>query len=157
MNLDRIAMYLFVASITFGLTGAAYVYGVFSHRDGLFPYPQLNAIQKELRELLNPPGHLLLNTRTKATTSVESANTDVMQDGLIVVAGSINGARDTFVKLIDRKGTVHHEWRPVWGETWPEVSGRLFASNAANENFPIDRLPRGNKHSMTCAVGDKGA
>jgi hypothetical protein len=51
-----------------------------------------------------------------------------------MIVGSLQGERDTFVRVIDPDGTVIHEWIPRWAEVWGDSAG----------NFPSRRRPRRN-------------
>jgi len=89
----------------------------------------------DLEELLFPSDSILA-TETRITEKiVDIRQPDRLASGLLMIVGAIQGTRDTFVRVIDRNGTVIHEWIPRWAEVWSDNAG----------NFPHSRRPRGNK------------
>jgi hypothetical protein len=130
-RLDQIAKILFILSIVVTLTGGVYLYGGFSFRHSLFPVPLLRNIKSDLKELLFPSDKILSTEEVYASPSVATLQSDRQAPGLLLIVGTIGGGRDTYVRVIDRDGTIIHEWNPRWDNVWGTNEG----------SFPIDRRP----------------
>lgn len=133
-TVDRIAKSFFDLSVVIILAGTFYIYGVLSHRDDLFPLPLWREAYSNVHELLFPSDKILKAEHVFYTKPVETLQPDRVAPGLLMIVGSINGTRDTYVRVIDRNGTIIHEWTPRWTAIWGNVEGK----------FPTDRRPRGN-------------
>lgn len=62
---------------------------------------------------------------------VRTVRPDEAEPGLIMVAG-IDGERRSFVRVIDRQGTVLHEWLPDWFEIWKDPPDAIPANRLPN-------------------------
>jgi hypothetical protein len=134
--LEQIAKFMFILSIVVTLAGGGYLFGVFSYRDQeeLFQIPWFRTIATDLQELLFPSAKKFLTTTTLYTNpSIETLQPDLLAPGLLLIVGSSEGTCDTYVKVIDRKGTIIHEWNLRWNEVWSEKEG----------DFPSTHSPRG--------------
>ncbi len=134
---DVIAKYFFILSVALTLLGGAYAYGVFSYRQHLFPVPLLRNVYSDLHELLFPSDTILLievDPILNDGKTVETMPLERLAPGLLMIVGSLHGTRNTFVRIIDRNGTIIHSWTPQWSEIWGDSAG----------NFPNSRRPRGN-------------
>ena len=109
---DKIAKSLFILSIDITLVGVGYIYGVFSYRNDWFPVPLLRTIKPELQELLFPSDKILSTEVVYSNPSVDNLQPDRIAPGLLLIVGSVGGSRDTYVRVIDRNGTIIHEWFP---------------------------------------------
>ena len=114
------------------------MYGVLSHSREWFPIPLLRTVYVDLKELLPRSDDFLSTDTLHYSPRVEALQPDTTAPGLLMIVGSIDGTRDTFVRVIDRNGTVIHEWTPRWTEIWGKREG----------NFPVDRRPRGNNSAI---------
>ncbi|MEO0974870.1 MAG: hypothetical protein AAFX85_17415, partial [Pseudomonadota bacterium] len=123
----------FFASLTLVTLGGAYLYGLLSQRYDLFPAPLVTDVLREVRQLVAPDDGIL-SSKARHTTPLETALPERLAPGLVMIAGALDGGRDTFVRVIDRDGTVVHEWIPRWQEVWGASEGQ----------FPAGRRPRGN-------------
>ena len=130
---SAIAKYLFIFSVVVTLVGGSYAYGVYSYQQKIFPIPLLRIVRWNLQELMFP-SDAILAAGVDTGPTVETRQPERLAPGLVMVVGSIHGTRDTFVRIIDRSGTVIHEWIPRWADVWGDQGG----------NFPADRRPRGN-------------
>lgn len=133
--LEQIAKFMFILSIAVTLAGGGYIYGVFSYRDKeeLFKIPWIRAIATDLQELLLPGAKKFLTTKILYTNpSIETLQPDRLAPGLLLIVGSSEGTFDTYVRVIDRKGIVIHEWNLRWNEVWGKNEG----------DFPSTHRPR---------------
>ncbi len=132
-TVDQIAKSLFILAIVITLVGGGYIYGVFSYRGELFPISLLREIKSDLQELLFPSDKILATEVLYSNPSIETLQSDRLAPGLLLIVGSAKGSRDTYVRVIDRDGTIIHEWNPRWDEVWGDNEG----------DFPSNRRPRG--------------
>lgn len=131
---DRLPFFLFCAALVVILSGLSFAYGALAHRNNLFPIPAAKRIVGEIRELLAPSDRLLTIEANSEQPEIENLLPDQVAPGLLMIAGiRQEGARDTFVRIINRQGEVLHEWLPIWDEIWPEVP----------DSIGMDRRPRG--------------
>jgi hypothetical protein len=130
--LEKIAKFMFILSIVVTLIGGVYIYGAFSYREGLFPISWLNTIKNYRKEARFYKKFLSTEIRY-SNPSVETLQPDRLAPGLLLIVGSSEATCDTFVRVIDRKGTIIHEWNLRWNEVWGENEG----------DFPSVFRPRG--------------
>jgi hypothetical protein len=134
--LEQLAKFMFILSVVVTLAGGGYIYGVFSHRKQLFPISWVRAITTDLKELLFPYHKKFLSTDIRySNPSVETLQRDRLAPGLLLIVGSSEGTCDTYVRVIDRKGIIIHEWNLRWNEVWGENEG----------DFPSLFRPRGSR------------
>lgn len=143
-GLEKIAFYISSAAIS---ALFLYGFGVVSYRNSLFPIPQLEELYVQLEELLNDGPGLLESRRFDADElAIINDAPDKVEPGLLMVMGSVDGSRDTFIRIIDRDGNILHEWLPKWSEIWGEdegdfPKGRRPESEAGAYLHGVDILP----------------
>ncbi len=136
-NDDLLAKRIFILSAVLILIVVSFSYGVLSSRYNIFPMPLIKSVYMSVSELLNPSDSILV-VETDTTDQTESFEPDQLAPGLIMIVGSQQGTRNTFVDIIDRDGTVIHSWNPRWYEIWSDVE-------IEHSKFPKGRRPRGGK------------
>ncbi len=143
---DGISKLVFFFSIIVTLVVVVYLYGVFSHKHNLFPYEQLRKVYTNLNELLHGDD-ILSDKVTYNNKAIEILLPDSLNPGLLLITGALEGSRDTFVRVIDRNGTIIHEWNPKWNEIWGEKEGFFPRKNRPKTGMylhGIDILPNGS-------------
>ena len=143
---DRLAAILFFLSYSALIAGGALVYGIFAGMKHWAPVPQLDAIYEQVKELLPSANDFLIVDRIKHDTTIETLDAAALAPGLVLVAGDYE-PRQTFVRIMERDGTIVHEWRIPWGDIWASgegefPTGRRPASNMYLHGF--DLLPDGS-------------
>jgi hypothetical protein len=132
---EKVSRCLFFLSIAVTLVAGAFGYGVLSGRNDYFPVPWLKNVYLDIDELLFPHDSILTTLREGPGPSIETLHPEKLAPGLLMIVGSVQGTRDTFIRIIDRKGTIIHEWIARWNDVWGDKSG----------NFPRERIPRGDR------------
>jgi hypothetical protein len=117
-------------SVTIALVAGSFAYGVLSQRYQLFPVPLLKNVYLDLKELLSPSDAILTMESKNFDQYIEILQPEKLSPGTIMIVGSVQGTRDTFVRIMDRNGLVIHEWIPRWTDIWGKKG-----------NFPQNRRP----------------
>lgn len=128
--LRHLPQIVFVTSGLLLLLGAGFLYGAFAQARDLFPVPQIRTLKETFTEILGSGDDILETRNLRYDDPVETRLPDRVAPGLLLVFGDI-GNRQASVKVIERDGTVLHEWQPVWNEIWPPDQG----------TFPEGRRP----------------
>ena len=131
--IERIAKYMFMLSIVVTLAGGICIYGAFSYRENLFPISWLNTINDYLKKARFYKKFLSTEIRY-SNPSVETLQPDRLASGLLLIVGSSEATCDTYVRVINRKGAIIHEWNLRWNEVWGKNEG----------DFPSVLRPRGS-------------
>ena len=100
----------------------------------MFPISWLNTINNYRKEARFFKKFLSTEIRY-SNPSVETLHPDRLAPGLLLIVGSSEATCDTFVRVIDRKGTIIHEWNLRWNEIWGKNEG----------DFPSCLRPRGSR------------
>lgn len=134
----------FFASVGIVVIVSAFFYGVLAQRNSLPPVPLIRSVFEMVSELFNPSDQAMETTGVPVDPPVETLIADELQPGLLMVAAN-TGLRRTAVRVIDREGTVLHEWTPLWSEIWPVGEG-TFLARPASDFFlhGVEILPDGS-------------
>jgi hypothetical protein len=111
--LARLPALMFLVSLLF----AAVVYGIFAQIYGLFPEPQLHAVAVALQRVFGEDKYLFFPAPESGDSPTRTIYPDKLSPGLVFVQG-VNAKRQIFARVMDRDGTVVHEWRPDWFKVW---------------------------------------
>ncbi|MCA0998773.1 arylsulfotransferase family protein [Alloyangia pacifica] len=110
------------------IVGLTYLYGVFSVRENLFPYPQINTLRSTAQNLLMGDSNSLIHLTSVHDTQVINmpGQPDHLAPGLVMLASAVADTRDSLVDVIDRDGTVVQTFSPKWDEIWPDDETDVF-------------------------------
>ena len=110
------------------LLGGAWLYGVWSARAELFPYPQLRALVRQARTAADALAERaalelpLYYVRAPGIAEpVKFRRPDVVNDSLLLVSGMGPGNRQ-FVRIMDNNGVALRSWDIDWFDLWPNPS-----------------------------------
>ena len=122
MEQDRRARQVFRVSAGFLVFATIFGGGMLVGARGYPPLPQIQELADTVEELVSPEAERFSQVEAVREEQVESVLPDRLQPGLVLVSGDV-GPQQTSVRVIDRDGTVVHEWRPRFQEIWPEGEG----------------------------------
>lgn len=114
-----------LALLCCSLLGGAWLYGVLSAREELFPYPQLRALVRQARTAVDDlaeraalelPLYYVESPAIAEPARIHSP--DLVSDSLLLVSG-MGPDKTQFVRIIDNSGVVLHSWDIDWFELWP--------------------------------------
>jgi hypothetical protein len=110
--------------LAFMFAMAMITYGHFAHKNYWWIARQIFVLdvsfQLVLAEFKRPP----YLSYPPAQIAYEQIDPDAVAPGLVLIAG-IGEDREHFVRVIERDGTVVHEWRPNWFDIWPDTPTEL--------------------------------
>ena len=111
------------------------LYGIYAGLKQRPPVPQLDALYEQVKELLPSANAFLIVDNPKHDTPLETLDAAALAPGLILVAGDYE-PRQTAIRIIERDGTLVHEWKIPWGDVWASGEG----------TFPTGRRPAANMY-----------
>jgi len=144
---DKVAAQVFRLSTLALMAVAGFGWGMAATRNNAFPVPQITWLGQTVRELLGESDDLLHRTGVVDEKAVAAPLPDAVAPGLLLVAGSMDGTRNSFVRVIDRAGAVVHEWDAGWSRVWPDPGSAFDGAALPNEAglyiHGLDVLPDG--------------
>lgn len=119
---DRVAKLMLI----FSVLGSAWMYGVLSHRNDLFPYPQIRAIARSASAgwalITERSGLIIPWWYVENMDQIERAvihMPEAVADGLVLATGV--GPDNYFVtRVVDNQGGIVHAWDLDWFRLWPD-------------------------------------
>ncbi len=115
---DKLAKYIFLASISIACLGGAFLYGVIAQRDNLPPVPQMIDAKNLLRDgVPKYPSDILAHLQPNRGQGAGIIRNDVNDDHLVMLSGFFDGENQ--VRIVERDGSVVHKWSLDYSEHFP--------------------------------------
>ena len=124
--IDQISLLLFIAMLAI----VSMVYGIWAAEQDQFPAPQIESAAKILNDWRDDQKRHEMISVTREGPLARTYRVEEIADGLIAISGMTDGPIN-FIRIIERDGTIVHEWVLDWFEIWGD-SG----------HFPPERRPR---------------
>ena len=106
------------------LVGGAWVYGVLSHRDQLFPYPQLKPLANAIRQTADTAlgqRPWWYASRPGQIDKTAQHDPSAVAPGLTLISG-VSADDHLMARIVDVDGQEVHSWPLDWFEIWPDPS-----------------------------------
>ena len=100
------------------------VYGHFAHKNRWWISERIYLVQVAFQLVAEDFRRPYYLSYPPVKTTIEQPAPDAVAPGLVLIAG-IGEDREHFVRVIERDGTIVHEWRPNWFDIWPEQPAGL--------------------------------
>ncbi len=123
------------------------LYGMFSAKFNLFPYPAINEVLQEAGKIFRSAENNEWYYRdTSFTRHIPTHHPERMQPGPTLIT-SMAANHELSVRVFTPSGNVIHEWNPDWFELWPDCS-----------HLPEERVPKSKPgtHIHGCLLMDNG-
>lgn len=127
-DFDKIAKYVFVGSLVIVGLGSSFLYGVAAYWKDLPPVPILRTVLNELRSGALFESALSTHLQPNRGQGDGVVTNQVADDSLVLMVGFFEGG--TQARLVERDGTVVHQWSMDYFDHFPDPEQRYCDLNS---------------------------